>query len=116
MTDKTAETPLTFEIERTVGIVVVHCRGRLVAGATDLLYISVKQLVPDNKRIVLDLNDLTRMDSMGIGTVVRLYVSARAAGCSLELINVGTPIRRVLETANLLSAFSLIGEHGIKMG
>jgi anti-sigma B factor antagonist len=106
---------LTLEMEPKGSTVVVRCYGRLVADTNDLLYSRVRQLLPDAKRIVLDLTDLTRMDSMGLGTLVRLYVSARSAGCSLELMNLGKQVRILLGTAHLLSAFTIVGEHGIKM-
>jgi anti-sigma B factor antagonist len=106
---------LTLDIERTGTTVIVRCHGKLVSGVDDILYSKVKQLLPDSKRIVLDLTDLTRMDSMGLGTLVRLYVSARSAGCNLELMNLGKQVRLLLGTAHLLSAFTIVGEHGIKM-
>jgi anti-sigma B factor antagonist len=55
------------------------------------------------------------MDSMGLGTLARLYVSSRSAGCSLELMNLGKQVRLLLGTAQMLSAFTIVGEHGIKM-
>jgi anti-sigma B factor antagonist len=106
---------LTLDIERTGHTVIVRCHGKLVSGVDDILYSKVKKLLPDSKRIVLDLTDLTRMDSMGLGTLVRLYVSARSAGCNLELMNLGKQVRLLLGTAHLLSAFTIVGEHGIKM-
>jgi anti-sigma B factor antagonist len=106
---------LTLDIERTGTTVIVRCHGKLVSGVDDILYSKVKKLLPDSKRIVLDLTDLTRMDSMGLGTLVRLYVSARSAGCNLELMNLGKQVRLLLGTAHLLSAFTIVGEHGIKM-
>jgi anti-sigma B factor antagonist len=106
---------LTLEIDRTCNPIVVRCHGKLLSDNADLLYSKVKQLLPDSKRIVLDLTDLTRMDSMGLGTLVRLYVSARSAGCNLELMNLGKQVRLLLGTAHLLSAFTIVGEHGIKM-
>jgi anti-sigma B factor antagonist len=113
MPDNTAA--LTLEIEPKGSFVVVRCHGRLVADTNDLLYSKIGELLPDAKRIVLDLTDLTRMDSMGLGALVRLYVSARSAGCSLELMNLGKQVRILLGTAHLLSAFTIVGEHGIKM-
>ena len=115
MPDKPAS-PLTFDVVRTGSTVVVRCNGKLVAGVNDLLYSQVSQLIPDSKRIVLDLTYLTRVDSMGLGTLVRLSVSARSAGCSLELVNLGKQVRQLLGMTNLLSVFAIIGEHGIKMG
>ena len=94
---------LTVEIDRAPGEAVVRLSGRLVAGVTDVLYLEVRGLIPQTKRIVLDLTDLTHMDSMGLGTLVRLYVSARAAGCDLELVNLGKRIRQLLGMTNLMS-------------
>jgi anti-sigma B factor antagonist len=105
----------TLDIDRTANPIVVRCHGRLVGGVGDILYNQVKPLVPEHKRIILDLTDLTRMDSMGLGTLARLYVSARSAGCTLELMNLGKQVRLLLGTAHMLSAFTIVGEHGIKM-
>jgi anti-anti-sigma factor len=55
------------------------------------------------------------MDSAGLGTVVRLYVSAKSAGCSLELINLGPRIRQLLGLTHLLSVLTVIGQHDIRM-
>jgi len=116
MPDIAAASLLTFDIERKGNVAVVRCHGKLVAGVSDLLYTKVSQLIPDTKRIVLDLTDLVHMDSMGLGTLVRLYVSAKSAGTCLELINLGKRIRQLLGMTNLLSVFSVIGETGITIG
>jgi anti-anti-sigma factor len=106
---------LTLDIDRNAHPIVVRCHGKLVAGVGDILYSQVKPLVHDHKRIILDLTDLTRMDSLGLGTLARLYVSARTAGCNLELMNLGKQVRLLLGTAHMLNAFTIVGEHGIKM-
>jgi anti-sigma B factor antagonist len=111
-----AVSPLTIEIEQSGSAAIVHCNGKLIAGVNDLLYTRVSKLIPGSKRIVLDLTNLTRVDSMGLGTLVRLYVSARSAGCSLELLNLGKQVRQLLGTTGLMSVFAVIGEHGIKIG
>jgi anti-sigma B factor antagonist len=116
MQEKPAASLLTLEVEQTGSTAVVKCHGKLVAGATDRLYLPVKLLIPVCKRVVLDLADLSRMDSMGLGTLVRLYVSARASGCELELLNLGKQVQQLLGTTNMLSVFTVIGERGIKMG
>jgi anti-sigma B factor antagonist len=108
--------PLSFEVTRKGTTAIVKCNGRLVAGVNDLLHAQVHELLPDSKRIILDLTNLARVDSMGLGTLVRVYVSCRSAGCSLELVNLGQQVRQLLGTTNLMSVFAIIGEHGIKMG
>jgi anti-sigma B factor antagonist len=107
---------LTFEVEREERQIVVHCHGRLVSGVGDKLYQGVKPLLSETKRVVLDLTDVTHMDSMGLGALVRLYVAAKAAHCELLLVNLGKQVRNLLGVTNMLSVFSVVGEHGIKLG
>ena len=116
MPDTAAPRRLTLEVDRSRSYPVVRCSGRLVAGVNDRLYREVSQLIPGSQRIVLDLKHLTHMDSMGLGTLVRLYVSAKSAGSVLELINMGTSVRQLLGITHLLSVFQTIGENNIRMG
>ena len=64
---------------------------------------------------MLDLAELTHMDSLGIGTLVRLYVSGKSAGCALELANLGKPVRHLLGITHVLSVFGTVGENCIRM-
>jgi len=100
MPDATPASVLTLEVEHKGTTALVHLHGKLVAEVADGLYARVRKLIPDSKRIVLDLTDLSNMDSMGLGALVRLYVSAKTAGCSLELINLGKRVRELLGTEN----------------
>ena len=104
---------LSFEIERDGNAALVKCHGRLVMGASEELYQAVKRLLPQTKLVVIDLADLTYVDSMGLGTLVRLYASARQEGCEFKLLNLGKQLRNVLKLTNLLSVFSQAEEHGI---
>jgi anti-sigma B factor antagonist len=116
MPEPAAANLLTLDIERNGETAVVRLHGRLVSGVSDGLYSRVCKLIREHKRIVLDLTDLTHMDSMGLGALVRLLVSAKSAGCSLELINLGKRIRELLGVTHLLSVFTVIGEQGVKIG
>jgi anti-anti-sigma factor len=115
MPASTTPPPFTLEIEDRGSTAVVRCHGKLVAGFTELLYVPVSQLLPTHQRIILDLSDLTHMDSMGLGALVRLYVSSRTKGCELELRHIGKKVRDLLIMTNLLPAFTIIGEHDIRM-
>jgi anti-sigma B factor antagonist len=115
MPDQTSSKRLTVNMERKDGVAIVRCHGQLVSGLTEILYSNVRPLIPATKRIVLDLSDLTWMDSMGLGTLVGLYTSAKAAGCELQLLNIGKRIRELLGLTHLLNVFSIIGEHGVRL-
>ena len=116
MPEPAAANPLTIVVERTSDCVAVRCTGRLVAGMSNRFYLEVSQLIPSSKRIVLDFTDLTHMDSTGLGALVRLYVSAKSAGCALQLFNLGKPIRQLLGATHLVSVFQIIGDNNIRCG
>jgi anti-sigma B factor antagonist len=115
MPTPTTSSPLSLDIERKDDLVTIKCHGRLIYNGTELLTKRVKEQIPGSKRIILDLTDLTHMDSMGIGTVVRLYVSAKTAGSNLQLINLAPRIRQILGITNLLSILCEMCEQGISV-
>lgn len=105
---------LTVEIERKSNqCVVVHCRGKLVSGVCSFFHKKVNGLIPESKQIVLDFTGLEHVDSMGLGTLVRIYVACKRTKCQLQLINLGPRVREMLGLTNLLGIFSEMGERGI---
>ena len=94
---------------------VVQCIGRLTMEHTAHLKREVKAMIPARKRIILDFGELIFMDSAGLGTVVGLYISARNAGCKIELMNIRRPIRELLGISNLLDVFELCGRSGTRI-
>ncbi len=104
---------LTVEIERKADCVVVHLRGRLVYGVCNFLYNKVHPLIPETKVIVLDMTNLESVDSMGLGTLVRLYVGCKSAGVKLQLTHLAPRVRELLGLTNLLGVFAELGEKGI---
>jgi anti-sigma B factor antagonist len=103
---------LTVETERKPDCILVHLKGRLVSGVCSFLYNKIHALIPDTKFIVLDLTDLEWVDSMGLGTLVRLYVACKSAGVKLQLVNLAPKVRELLGLTNLLGIFAEMGEKG----
>ena len=115
MPNAPAKNSLTFSVEHKGDAALVHCRGRLVAGLCGEFYDKIRDLIPNNKRIVLDLTDLAFVDSMGLGTLVRLQVSAKSGGSCIQLINLGKQIRELLGITHLLSLFGDMCDKGVTM-
>jgi anti-sigma B factor antagonist len=111
-----SEKVLNFVIELDGETAVVKCHGRLVAGTTEEFYREVKQLLPQTKSVVVDLAELTYVDSTGLGTLVRLQASARKVGCEFKLLHLGKQLRNVLKLTNLLGVFAQAEDHGINIG
>jgi anti-anti-sigma factor len=72
--------------------------------------------MPEIQRVVLDLSDVHYTDSLGLGTLVRLYVTARAAGSTLELVNLSQQIRKLLGMTNMLGVLPIVGEDSLEFG
>lgn len=104
---------LTIKTERIGDKAILHCTGRLVSGVCGFLNRKFQEVCPDSQVIVLDFTELQWIDSMGIGTIVRLYVSCKSSGRRLELINLGPRVRELLGLTNLLGIFAEMGEKGI---
>ena len=66
---------------------VVRCTGRLTAETSPLLKAEAKALLPNKRRVILDLTELGYMDSSGLGTLVAIYISAKDAGALLLELN-----------------------------
>jgi anti-sigma B factor antagonist len=114
MSEAATNRSLAMVVERHESLSVVRCSGRLVAGCTDAFQREIKPLIPEYKRIVIDMKDVSHVDSMGLGTLVRLYVSAKSGGCSLELANIGPSVRQLLGVTHLISVLAVIGEYNVR--
>jgi anti-sigma B factor antagonist len=90
------------------GIVVVDCSGRIVFGEeTSALRDTVKRLLTETKQIVLNLGEVTYIDSGGLGTLVGLYTSARSGGGSIKLANLTQRVGDLLQVTKLLTVFEV---------
>jgi anti-sigma B factor antagonist len=58
-------------------------------------------LLSDSKTVVLDLTNVSYMDSSGLGTIVGLYVSAKAANSQLKLINLNQRLKELFSITRL---------------
>ncbi|MGH9816734.1 MAG: STAS domain-containing protein [Candidatus Acidiferrales bacterium] len=96
--------------EREVsGITVVAMDGRIVLGEeSNALRERIKGLLTGKKtKIVLDMGNVTYIDSAGLGTLVATYHSARQQGATMKLVNLGQKFREVLQVTKLLTVFEV---------
>jgi anti-sigma B factor antagonist len=105
--------PLIVAVEISPDATFVRCRGRLTTTASSRLQHEVKPLIRRSARIIIDLTDVSFMDSMGLGTIASLYVSARTTGCRFQLINLSPRVRELFSVTHLLSLFEACGETNI---
>ena len=92
---------------RTVdGVKVIDCVGRIVFGdEASHLRETVKRELTDNNRVVLNLGEVSYIDSGGIGTLVSLFTTARNAGGDIKLANLTKRVGDLLQITKLITVF-----------
>jgi len=90
------------------GVLVVDCSGRIVFGdESSRLRETIKGLVPQNNRIVLNLGEISYIDSGGLGTLVALRTTAQNAGGTIKLANLTRRVTDLLQITKLLTVFDV---------
>ena len=114
MNPKAAVSPkpeFTYVSETVNGATVLHCRGRFTAAVTDGFKHAVKDLLQEDKTIILDMGAVNQIDSSGLGALVSLWVSSKSTKCHLQFYNLSAPVKRLLGVTHVLSAFESCGSH-----
>src|SRR5579863_673600 len=89
------------------GVTVLDIEGRIVLGEeSNSFREKVKGLLASGKKkIVLNLQNVTYIDSAGLGTLVATFHSARSQGATLKLANLGAKFKEVLQVTKLITVF-----------
>ena len=100
------------------GVTVAALDGRIVLGEeSSALREKVKSLVAEGKKkIVLNMGNITFIDSAGLGTLVASHHSAKAQGASLKLCHLGTKFQEVLQITKLMTIFDVYNSEAEAVG
>jgi anti-sigma B factor antagonist len=94
--------------ERVSGdVTILELDGRLVLyeGEADLKAVINDLVSRGRTKIILDLKDVTYIDSAGVGIIIAKYVSVRRAGGDVKLLNLTRRSTRVMTITRLLEVF-----------
>ena len=91
------------------GVSVVELDGRIVLGEeSNALREKLKSLTAEGKKkIVLNMDDITYIDSAGLGILVAAHCSAKTQGASLVLCHLGSKFQEVLQITKLVTVFEV---------
>jgi anti-sigma B factor antagonist len=96
--------------ERRIGdVAVLDLKGRIrTTGRTRGLHKSIRCLVEDGKtRILLNLSQVTHLDSSGLNELVASCVTVSNKRGELKLLHLTEQVREVITTANLSAIFDI---------
>lgn len=94
--------------ERRVGdVTILQLTGRLVLDdGNDELRDKIEQVVEQGRvNVIVDLKDVTYIDSCGVGLLIAKYVSLRRKNGDLKLLNLTQRSHHLMEISKLLDVF-----------
>ena len=97
------------EVRKKTDVVIVDLKGKLVAGVGEqILRDVINELLAENwKKILLNLSEVTSIDSAGVGELVASLKLCRRFGTTLKLLNLHEHVRKSLHLSSLLPLFEV---------
>jgi anti-sigma B factor antagonist len=97
------------------GVAVVDMSGRITLGeGSVILRDAVKDLLSKgHKKILLNLGDVTYIDSSGIGELVSAFTSVRNQGGELKLLNLTKKVHDLLQITKLYTVFDVKDDEAV---
>lgn len=94
------------------GVTIVDLNGRIVLGeATTALREILQNLVSQGqKKILLNLADVSYIDSSGLGALVSGYTTLTGQAGQLKLLNLTKKVQDLLQITKLLTVFEVFSD------
>jgi anti-sigma B factor antagonist len=91
------------------GVTVLELLGRVTLGEeSSQLRTKIKDILAQGKkRLVLDLGNVSYIDSAGLGTLVAGYTSSQNQGAGMKLANLTKRFREQLNITKLVTVFEV---------
>jgi anti-sigma B factor antagonist len=105
---------LRMSTRQVDGVMVVDCSGRVVFGEESAsLRDTVKKLLAESPKVVLNLREVNYIDSGGLGTLVSLFTTARNAGGAVKLARLSQRVGDLLQLTKLLTIFEVFDDEEV---
>jgi len=106
----------TLRQVNSVTVVDVSGRITLGEGCTQLRELVREQLGKGNKNLLLNLADVTYIDSSGIGELVSGYTTVSNQGGKLKLLNLTKKVHDLLQITKLYTVFDIHDDEAKAIG
>jgi anti-sigma B factor antagonist len=89
------------------GVTIVDASGKLTLGdATNILRTKIRALVADgDRKFILNMADVTYMDSSGLGELISAHTTITTAGGEMKLLNLAKRVHDLLKLTKLYTVF-----------
>ena len=94
--------------ERVIeGVSILDLSGKIVLGEGDVqIKERIRDLLSDGQRkVLLNLGDVSYIDSAGLGALISCYATAKREGGQLKLVNLTKRVQDLLAITKLITVF-----------
>jgi anti-sigma B factor antagonist len=97
------------------GVTIVDMSGRITLGeGSVVLRDSIRDLIgKGQKKILLNLGDVTYIDSSGIGELVSAFTAVRREGGELKLLKLTKKVHDLLQITKLYTVFDIKDDEAV---
>lgn len=102
------------DVRKSGRVVIVDLKGKLSAGLGDqILRDTIDELLAENwKNILLNMSEVSFVDSAGLGELVSGLKMARNLGAQLKVLNLPDRVQSALYISKLLPLFEIYQDEG----
>lgn len=88
-------------------VTVIDLNGKITIGAGDIALRNAVQQAIDSgaKNVLINLHEVTTIDSSGVGELVSAYTTATNRGTRLKLVNLPEKVSDILTITQLITVF-----------
>jgi anti-sigma B factor antagonist len=97
---------LHLDKEQTTSETIFHCSGKITSSTSHLLQSTVRSTISKGSTIVLDLSNVTYVDSSGLGSLVSLWVTSKRDGWELKFISLSDRVKELFHITGMDKLFA----------
>ncbi|HVT18803.1 MAG TPA: STAS domain-containing protein [Thermoanaerobaculia bacterium] len=100
---------MKVNVRQRDGVTILDLKGKITIGLGDVaLRNAVQEAINSGaSKIIINLKDVTTIDSSGVGELVSAYTSATNRGASLRLVNLPAKVTDILNITQLITVFEV---------
>lgn len=100
---------MNINVRQSGEVTILDLRGKITIGSGDVALRNAVHQVMDSgaKKVLINMADVTTIDSSGIGELVSAYTTATNRGAKLKLINLPSKVTDILTITQLITVFDV---------
>jgi anti-sigma B factor antagonist len=100
---------MKVNVRQRDGVTILDLKGKITIGVGDVaLRNAVQEAINGGStRVIINLKDVTTIDSSGVGELVSAYTTATNRGVKLRLENLPSKVSDILQITQLITVFDV---------